>query len=107
MPPTILPSITMGDAAFHQIDLGHGEIPQSRAAARDNILQRFRRSTKFDRGAGLTFGDANRGKLRTVETLQHYRVAAAVDNRDNDIPVVLLGLRFGRGHPLLGLIKPL
>src|SRR5262245_39067584 len=105
MPPTILPSITMGTPAFHQIDLRHGEIAQSRAAARDNILQFLRRPTKFDRGAGLTFGDANRGKLRTVETLQHYRVAAAVDNRDNDIQVVLLRLRFGRGHRLFCLIK--
>src|SRR6266568_516446 len=32
-------------------------------------------------------------------------MAAAVDDRDDDIPVVLPGLRFGRGHRLLGLIK--
>src|SRR5437773_7798009 len=32
-------------------------------------------------------------------------MAAAVDDRDDDVPVVLPGLRFGRGHRLLGLIK--
>src|SRR5215510_5877200 len=32
-------------------------------------------------------------------------MAAAVDDRDDDIPVVLPGLRFGCGHRLLGLIK--
>src|SRR5262245_4341553 len=33
-------------------------------------------------------------------------MSAAVDDRDDDVPVVLPGLRFGRGHRLLGLIKP-
>src|SRR2546429_9604280 len=33
-------------------------------------------------------------------------MATAVDDRDDDVPVVLPGLRFGRGHRLLGLIKP-
>src|SRR5947199_1212464 len=32
-------------------------------------------------------------------------MAAAVDDRDDDVPVVLPGLRFGRGYRLLGLIK--
>src|SRR5262249_58179446 len=33
-------------------------------------------------------------------------MSAAVDDRDDDVPIVLPGLRFGRGHRLLGLIKP-
>src|SRR5262249_29300363 len=32
-------------------------------------------------------------------------MSAAVDDRDDDVPIVLPGLRFGRGHRLLGLIK--
>jgi hypothetical protein len=40
------------DAAFHQVDVRHGEIPQPRAASRNDIFKRLGRPTKLDRGAG-------------------------------------------------------
>ena len=50
-------------AAFHQVDVRHGEIPQDRAARRNDIFKRLGRSTKLDRGAGLAFGNSDRGKM--------------------------------------------
>jgi hypothetical protein len=47
------------DAALHEIDIWHGEVPQARTAPRDNILQGFGRPAKFNRGESLAFGDAN------------------------------------------------
>jgi hypothetical protein len=43
---------------FLQIDFGHSEIPRSRAALSNNILQHLRRSAKLDCGATLAIGDA-------------------------------------------------
>jgi len=44
------------------------------------FFKRLGRPTKLDRGAGLAFGNSNRGKLRAVEAMKHYRVATTIDN---------------------------
>jgi hypothetical protein len=94
------------DAAFDQRHRAYGEVLQSHAAplaiASSSALVGRQNSTAV---RALTLGDSDRGKLRTVEALQHHRMAAAVDDRDNDVPVVLLGLRFDRGHRLLGQVE--
>jgi hypothetical protein len=58
-----------------------------------------------NRGESLAFGDTDRGKLRAVKAMQHYRIATAVHDRDGDMPVVLQGLCLSRRHHLLGLIE--
>ena len=45
----------------------------------------------------------NRREL--IATMKHHRMAAAVDNRDSNVPVILLGLCFCCGHCLLGLVQ--
>src|SRR5262245_44972839 len=54
MPPTTLPSITMG-THLHHIDVRHSEIPQSRTPGRNIIFKRLSWSTKLDGGASLSF----------------------------------------------------
>src|SRR5262249_3582756 len=41
------------DAALHEIDIWHGEVPQASTAPRDNILQGLGRPTKLNRGESL------------------------------------------------------
>src|SRR5262245_43085293 len=54
------------DAAFDQHRPAHGEVFQSYTAARHRVFERLGRPAKLDRGAGLAFGNSDRGKMRTV-----------------------------------------
>ena len=76
---------------------------QRRAAALGHfLLERFRLALKEHGGLRLADRDVDRDELGVVHALEQQQIAAVVDDRDGDEPVVLARFGFRRGGHALG-----
>ena len=81
-------------AAFERHDILQRQKAQAGAAAGDGVVQHLGRPLEHQCGLRLALRDLDRGQLHVVVTMQHDDMAAAVDDGDDDRPVVLGGFGF-------------
>src|SRR6266700_1183598 len=94
-----------GDAALERRRAFQLQDAQPSATAGDDVLEGLGGPTEAHRRRGLPLGDVDAPVLRVVEALERDEMPTAVNDGDDDVPVVLLGLGLRGRHGLLVLIE--